>query len=65
MYLWTAKRWILFNRSKGHFSRLEGQKNVKLGYFATFWQFAQERSDNFFIQLLGDDIDPLSRDRFN
>ena len=43
-------------------------KEVKFCYFATFCQFSQKRSDNFFIfdiQLLGDDIDQLSRDRFD
>ena len=48
---------------------LHGQKNVKVGYFATFWQFSQKRSDHFSlflcIQLLGDDIDQLSRDGFD
>ena len=29
------------------FKGLEGQKRVKLGYFATFWQFSQNWSDIF------------------
>ena len=46
----------------------KGQKKAKLGYFATFWQFSQKkRCDNFYLfcmQLLGDDIDQLSRNGF-
>ena len=49
------------------FRGLEGQKKVIFGYFSTFWQFSLTRSDNFSlfyfcIQLLGDDINQLSRD---
>ena len=46
-----------------------GQKMVKFWYFVTFWQFSQNWSENFFfifcMQLLGDDIDQLSRDEFD
>ena len=54
---------------KVNFQGSKGQKGVKFGYFATFWQFSQNWSDNFslffFIHLLGDDIDQLSRDGFD
>ena len=44
----------------------QGLIKVKSGYFATFWQFSQKRSDNFslFCMQQGDDIDQLSRDEF-
>ena len=45
---------------------LKGPKKVKFCCFATFCQFSQKRFDNFSLffctQLLGDDIDKLSRD---
>ena len=31
---------------KVNFQGSKGQKNVKLGYFATLWQFYQTRRDN-------------------
>ena len=43
-------------------------QKVKFGCFATFCNFLKKRFDNFFIfctQLLGDDIDQLSRNGFH
>ena len=44
-------------------------EKVKFGYFATFWQFSQKRSDKLlflvYIQLLWDDIYQLSGDGFD
>ena len=52
------------------FVKDRSQKKIKCWYFATLWQFSQKMSDNFSlsffcIQLLGDDINQLSRDGFD
>ena len=48
---------------------LESPKNVKFGCFATFCQFSKKKTIACFciycMYILGDDIDLLSRDRFD
>ena len=68
VYILAVKSWIRLNRSKIIFQASKGQKIVKFGHFATFWQCSQiwvffsNFHENgmifcFCIPLLGDDID--------
>ena len=53
------------NRSKCHFYGLKGPKRVKFGYLEIFDNSLITFFSVFCIQLLGDDIDKLSRDGFD
>ena len=53
--------WIALNVI---FQGSKGQKNVKYGLFATFWQFSQKRSDKlFFIYFVCNFLGMISRSR--
>ena len=67
-YSLTVKRWVRLNRSKGHFSMSErSEKGSNLAVLLLFANFLKIGLIFFiyFIQLLGDDIDQLSRDEFH